>query len=758
MQQSSQLKTANDRRAALIATLLVVMIGLVACSSDVEDVSMPVKVEIVQADVGYQLMRGGEPYEIKGAGMGIDDIENFATHGGNSIRNWSTEGGEQSTRELLDNAYANGVTVALGLSMQAERWGFDYNDTEAVAEQLEVFRQEVIKYRDHPALLVWIIGNELNHSYTNPAVYDAVNDAAKMIHELDPNHPTTTTIAGIEEDVVREIETRAPELDFLSFQLYGSLFTLDEVLEEIGFDKPFMVTEWGAIGHWEMERTSWDTPTEMTSSEKADIFLRGHNEILAPLKGKMIGSYAFLWGQKQERTPTWFGLFTETGEGTEAVDVMHYIWNGAWPANRSPRVESMLLDGEGAKQSVILAPGESYEATFAVVDHDGDPLSFRWEIKPESASTAVGGDHEDSIVNLDGLLSDPAAATTSIIAPGAGTYRLFAYAYDGHGHAAHANIPFKVTGDVMQGRDDLLAGEVMAVAYSGFRQGQHPDRGAGALNPSRNEILEDLEILLAHDFDLVRMYDSGNNTRATLELIREHDLPVRVLLGVWLRAEFSNHLGCPWLNEAIPDEELAANVSWNATELRRGIELANKFDDIVIAVNVGNEALVSWTDHMVPLDRVLAYVRQVKAAIDQPVTVADNYEWWIRDGARLAAEVDFLGIHTYPVWENKTIEESLAYTVGNIEGVHSALPDKPVVILEAGWASMATEFGDRANEADQSRYFREVKEWATVTNTTVFFFEAFDEPWKGNESDPLGAEKHWGLFNVDRMPKQVMKQ
>jgi exo-beta-1,3-glucanase (GH17 family) len=50
-----------------------------------------------------------------------------------------------------------------------------------------------------------------------------------------------------------------------------------------------------------------------------------------------------------------------------------------------------------------------------------------------------------------------------------------------------------------------------------------------------------------------------------------------------------------------------------------------------------------------------------------------------------------------------------------------------------------------------------VLDWATKSNVTVFFFEAFDEPWKGNPDNPLGAEKHWGLFNVDRTPKEVMR-
>ncbi len=308
-----------------------------------------------------------------------------------------------------------------------------------------------------------------------------------------------------------------------------------------------------------------------------------------------------------------------------------------------------------------------------------------------------------------------------------------------------------------QSPDALLAGEVMAMAYSGFRAGQHPDRGEGAVNPSEAEILEDLNILVEHDFTLIRMYDTDENTVMTLELIRDNDLPIKVLLGIWLRAEVSNHEGCPWLDEPIPDEELAANTIANEAAVLRGIELAQQFDDIVVAVNVGNEALVEWNDHMVTLDKVIEYVRQVKAAIDQPVTVADNYEWWIKDGAPLAAEVDFLGIHTYPAWENKTIDEALAYTIENMEGVAAALPGKPMAILEAGWATTALEFPEQASEANQARYYRELYDWATDANMTVFFFEAFDEPWKGNPANADGAEKHWGIFFVDRTPKLVMQ-
>ncbi len=312
-------------------------------------------------------------------------------------------------------------------------------------------------------------------------------------------------------------------------------------------------------------------------------------------------------------------------------------------------------------------------------------------------------------------------------------------------------------GAIRQLPEALVDGQVMAIAYSGYREGQHPDRGDGAIEPSDAQILEDLRILVDHGFRLIRMYDAGDKTQRTLALIREHDLPMKMLLGMWLQAEISNHEGCPWLDEPIPDDELAANTLANAAEVQRGIELARRYEDIIVAVNVGNEALVDWNDHMVPVEKVIEYVRQVREAIPQPVTVADNYVWWAEEGAPLAAEVDFLGIHTYPAWEEKTIDEALPYTIENLERVRAALPDKPIAVLEAGWATTASEFGDRAGEAAQARYYRELEQWATAANVTVFFFEAFDEPWKGNPNNPLGAEKHWGIFFVDRTPKQVMR-
>ncbi len=308
-----------------------------------------------------------------------------------------------------------------------------------------------------------------------------------------------------------------------------------------------------------------------------------------------------------------------------------------------------------------------------------------------------------------------------------------------------------------QEKSDLLAGQVKAVAYSGFRHGQHPDRGDGAKNPSDKDILEDLRILSRDaNFGLIRLYDSQENSQDVLRVIHENKLNVKVMLGIWLYAELSNHEGCPWLNEPIPQAELDANKLKNKQEIDTGIKLARKYKDIIVAVNVGNEALVSWQDHIVTVDSVISYVRKVKNSIDQLVTVADNFKWWAEHGSDLAKEVDFISVHSYPLWDGRYIDQGLSITIADIQEVADSLLQARIVITEAGWATIASEFGERASEEKQKKYYNELMSWASKMNITTFFFEAFDEDWKGNPDNPFGAEKHWGLFTVDRKAKQAM--
>jgi len=292
-----------------------------------------------------------------------------------------------------------------------------------------------------------------------------------------------------------------------------------------------------------------------------------------------------------------------------------------------------------------------------------------------------------------------------------------------------------------------------AICYSGYRRGQSPtDR----IYPSLAEIREDLHIL-HRNWRLLRLYDCSLHAERVLNVIRAERLDFKVMLGAYLGAEMNN-FGCPW-GATCTEEELEANVAENDAEIERLIELARRHDDIVFSVAVGNEATVDWTDHFVPVERMIQHVRRVKRSVAQPVTFCENYVPWQEKLRDLVRELDFISLHTYPVWEYKHVHDALHYSKDNYHSVASLYPDKPVVISEAGWATNSNGRGihpENSSQELQAVYYQDLMEWTGRERILTFVFEAFDEPWKGS-SDPLEPEKHWGLFTVDREPKIVMQ-
>ncbi len=292
-----------------------------------------------------------------------------------------------------------------------------------------------------------------------------------------------------------------------------------------------------------------------------------------------------------------------------------------------------------------------------------------------------------------------------------------------------------------------------AICYSGYRDGQNPDT---ATYPSYDQIKEDL-LLLHGRWKYLRLYDCSPHAETVLEVIQRENLDFEVMLGAYINAEVNNP-GCPW-GGFHSDEKLAYNKQNNPREIEKLIRLANQYPDIVFCLSVGNEATVDWTDHLVPVEKVIEYVRMVKKGAKQPVTFCENYVPWHNKLAPLVDEVDFISIHTYPVWEYKNIHEALEYTKQNYFSVADKYPHKPVMITEAGWTTNSNGRGispDNVSEELQEIYYHELVNWSNLEGIITFLFEAFDEPWKGSP-DVYEPEKHWGLFKVDRTPKKVMQ-
>lgn len=405
----------------------------------------PSRVELKTIEGKSRLYVNGEEFFVKGGGCEFGNIEALAKHGANSMRTWRVENGQRSGKEVLDEAQKNGIMVMMGLEVARERHGFDYNDSVQVEKQLNSIKSDIVALKDHPALLGWGIGNELNLRATNNKVWDAVQGIAAMIHEVDPNHPTTTMLAGIGKGDVDYIAANCPDIDFLCVQMYGDIVNLPQRLSDAGYKGPYIVSEWGATGHWEVGLTEWKAPIEQSSTEKAQAIAERYEKAILADANNCMGSFVFLWGQKQERTPTWYGLFTENGEETEAIDQMHNFWKGSWPENRCPSIVSANLNGKSRFDNITVKSGEECISVMQAADPDNDSISVRIEILHESTDLKDGGDFETRPEALDKLVTSASPEKVVFNAPvNEGPYRLFIYFLDGKNHAATINFPFLV--------------------------------------------------------------------------------------------------------------------------------------------------------------------------------------------------------------------------------------------------------------------------------------------------------------------------
>ena len=292
-----------------------------------------------------------------------------------------------------------------------------------------------------------------------------------------------------------------------------------------------------------------------------------------------------------------------------------------------------------------------------------------------------------------------------------------------------------------------------AICYSGFREGQQP----GGIYPSYEEIKEDL-LILQGQWKYLRLYDCDKHSEIVLDVIDKEGLDFKIMLGAYIVAEMNN-FGCPW-GVTYTEAQLDKNKEINKNQIKKLIQLANQYPDIIFSLSAGNEACVDWTDHYVPVKSVIEYVRMIKKGAKQPVTFCENYVPWLDKLKDLVKEIDFISIHTYPVWEYKHIHDALEYTKDNYYAVAHKYPDVPVVITEAGWATNSNGRGidpSNVSEENQEVYYHDLVNWSQEEEILTFVFEAFDEPWKGSP-EPLEPEKHWGLFKVDRTPKLVMSE
>lgn len=396
---------------------------------------------ITKSDDGFQLFFHGKPFFIKGA-TSFSDIESLSEYGGNCLRIWDTD----STAADLDKAQDNEIAVLLVLNMLSERQGMDYGNRESVLEQRQRITEDVQKYMDHPALLMWSLGNELDLDYKNLAVWQELDTLSRMIRSYDKKHLITTSIMP-KRNTLNYLEDHCPEIAIIGINSFGFAPSVENLMGgPRGWTKPYFLSEWGPRGYWEVYHTDWEAAYEATSSEKAEFMNMVYQEHIQPHSAQCMGSFAFFWGYKQERTHTWFSFFDEQGAPSEMAHQLKYLWTGQ--GNPTPRfdISPLSLNDIEKDQSIYLMPGQTAVAKVAVSHRDGEVTVGSWEIRKEGHYRGInGGDQEPDTSPIPNLINKSSNTMLQFVTPmEEGAYRIFYTVKDSTGTFGTANKCFFV--------------------------------------------------------------------------------------------------------------------------------------------------------------------------------------------------------------------------------------------------------------------------------------------------------------------------
>ena len=371
----------------------------------------------------------------RGAG-GFGSLERLVEIGGNAFREWAVS---DETPAQLEEAGRLGVAMCVGLWLGRPKHGFNYANPNVVAHQLEAAKADVLRFKDHPAVLMWGLGNELELDVQGEAavpVWQFINTVSRMVHQVDPNHPTMIVVAelGPQSRKVEMINRYCPDVDIVGINAYAGCSSVPSRYKEGGGTRPYVITEFGPPGQWEWpHKTPWGVLVELTSTEKVEWYRRAWQGAMAGAKDLSLGGFAFLWGAKDEATVTWYGMMLPDGSNLEALEAMADEW-GRPLATRCPRIKSLTIDGPTS-----VAAGSIIKARVEASHPEGDPLAYQWVLMDDPPFNPHGGQSGAKVI--DEAIAQADACDVAVQVPGPGAYRLFVYVRDGKGNAATGNIP-----------------------------------------------------------------------------------------------------------------------------------------------------------------------------------------------------------------------------------------------------------------------------------------------------------------------------
>ncbi|MEI6492775.1 MAG: glycoside hydrolase family 2 TIM barrel-domain containing protein [Verrucomicrobiota bacterium] len=394
-----------------------------------------VQTKVVKSVDGFQLQRSGKPYFIKGGGGG-GSKELLAQCGGNSFRTW---GVGPDTLGQLDEAQKLGLSVALGIWLPHK---FNWSDPNGVKGVIDKVRQAVTQYKDHPAVLCWSIGNEMEvEGKDTPELWKAVNEMAKLAHQLDPNHPTMTVIAEMGGTKLENIKSYCPEIDIVGINTYAGGPSAGDRFKKADVGKPYVITEFGPPGTWETGRTAFGAALELTSTEKAKKYAETYEKSVAGQKSLCLGSYAFTWGFKREATATWFGLLLpDNATKLNAVDALTELWSGKPPAHRCPDISKITLLTPDQTNG-----GDTLKASIQATDPQNAPLTIEWVLAKEMSTYAVTGTGAAATADYSkGIVKNGMPEVEIKLPTEPGVYRVYCYVKNKFASAALASTSIKI--------------------------------------------------------------------------------------------------------------------------------------------------------------------------------------------------------------------------------------------------------------------------------------------------------------------------
>ncbi|MFB9054910.1 glycoside hydrolase family 2 TIM barrel-domain containing protein [Formosa undariae] len=428
----------------ILIGISIVMLLLYFNYSRPYNIDITKSVYLQKTPTGKQLMRHGFPFYIKGV-SGTAYFKELAKIGGNTIRVYDTT----NVGHILDEAERYNLAVIVDIPLP--KFGKYYNPYSEESYNIQLqkdVKRFVNKHKNHPALLIWNLGNELNYPLVirKNNFIKTFNSLIDLIHLEDPNHLVSTTISGTSRGQTFGIYIHSSKIDLLGFNVFSNLKDLNALNSKISFVTetiPYYVSEWGINGPWEAAKNDWDAILELNSTQKGAFSKETYKNYIKN-DDLSLGSLAFYWGTKIEGTPTWFNIFDADGRKSQTFYDLQSLWST--PKNSvklPPQINAMFLKGMIDQEHVVLKPNDLVDARISLQNERDTTLVYKWEIYKEG-----WGNQEwiyETSLNTFQINDDDKGKSITFITPRKeGPYRLFAYVYDTHNNFSTANIPFYV--------------------------------------------------------------------------------------------------------------------------------------------------------------------------------------------------------------------------------------------------------------------------------------------------------------------------